>query len=352
MKRRIREYGVVIGKGTPGARNAITDVPGVTVGHTTLKSREHRTGATVILPCADNMFSRKLTAASFVMNGFGKTAGLVQVDELGCLETPIALTNTLNVGLVMDAMVEYMAERCQLDHVEMHSINSVVGECNDARFNAITKRPVQKEDVFHAIQTASADFDEGNVGAGTGMVCFGLKGGIGSSSRVIEIGGRQFTVGILVQCNHGCLERLRVGEKNIGEAILEIRNRPEVLKPDQGSIMVILATDLPLMDRQIRRVLRRCCAGLAHMGSYFGHGSGDVMIGFTTANRIPSPSMPTILAREMLCESALETVFREAADATEEAVLNALVSADPDVTRDGETIHSLREYLDAGIMER
>ena len=186
-KKRIADYGIQIGCMKKGGLNKITDVPGVRVGHATLCDEHHHTGVTVILPCEDNMFAQKLTAASFVLNGFGKTQGLVQIDELGTLETPIALTNTLNVGLVHDALVGVMAERCKADHVAMHSINPVVGECNDAQLNDIVDRPVHEEHVRVAIESACVDFDEGDVGAGAGTVCHGLKGGIGSASRIIEI---------------------------------------------------------------------------------------------------------------------------------------------------------------------
>ena len=347
MSRRIADFGVRVGRLTPGPLNKITDVPGVKVGHATIADARHRTGVTVILPCEDNMFLRKLTASAFVLNGFGKTQGLVQVGELGQLETPIALTNTLNVGLVHDALVSYMAERCAADGAELKSINPVVGECNDARLNAIADRPVREAHVRAAIAAACRDFDEGCVGAGAGTVCHGLKGGIGSASRVLPIGGQKYTLGVLVQSNHGSLEELTVRGRRVGEEILRARRMQAAAREplDRGSIMVVVATDLPVLDRQLGRILRRCAAGLARCGSYYGHGSGDVMIGFTTANRMPHEADDAVLTHRALAEPLLELAFRAAADATEEAVLNSLAAAEETVAPDGTVYESLSSYL-------
>lgn len=343
---RIADYGVQVGDLPRGARNKITDVPGVRVGHATIHDERHHTGVTVIMPCADNMFKNKLTAASFVLNGFGKTQGLVQVDELGTLETPIALTNTLNVGKVHDALVSYMAARCAADRVEMHSLNPVVGECNDAALNEIADRPVGAEHVMQAIESAAEDFEEGCVGAGAGTVCHGLKGGIGSASRALEIAGGRYTLGVLVQSNHGTLEELHVMERPLGREIIEKRRAQPTPEPnDRGSIMMVLATDLPVSDRQLRRILKRCAVGLARNGSYFGHGSGDVMIGFTTANRVPHGGMHRTIAQQVLTEHTLEFAFRAAAEATQEAVLNSLTAAVEMTGLSGKVYESITKYL-------
>ena len=344
MQRRIREYGIRIGRFPTGPRNKISDVPGVRVGHATLRDAQHQTGVTVILPAMDNLFRRKMVASAFVLNGFGKSQGLVQIGELGTLETPIALTNTLNVGKVWDALAEYMARRCREDGVEMHSLNPVVGECNDASFNRICDRPVTMEHVLSAIETAAEDFEEGAVGAGTGTICFGLKGGIGSASRVIEIAGTAYTLGILVQSNHGRMQNLLIGGRPVGE---EIENKLKAPSQtcDQGSIMMIVGTDLPLSSRQLGRILRRCAAGLARSGSYYGHGSGDVVIGFSTANRIPMDGMHQVRTLKMISENTLELAFEACAEATEEAVLNSMVCAEGAVTLSGKQIHSLKEFL-------
>ena len=339
---RIREYGIRIGSMEPGARNKISDVPGVTVGHCTVSDERHQTGVTVVMPCEDNPFTNRLPCAAFVLNGFGKTAGLVQIDELGTLETPIALTNTLNVGLAHDAMVEYMLRRCRAEKVRLTSVNPVVCECNDASLNDIAERAVRREHVFQAIENACADFAEGAVGCGRGLTCHGLKGGVGSASRIVEIDQKRYTVGVLVQTNHGRLRDLNIEGNPVGERIFhEISEN----QPDKGSCIVILATDLPLSDRQIRRVIKRCSVGLARLGSYIGHGSGEVFIGFSTANRCRSDDARGILPAEQLNESKIDLCFRAAAEATEEAVLNSMVEAETVTGCSGQTRRSLADFL-------
>lgn len=339
---RIRDYGIRIGTMEPGKRNKISDVPGVTVGHCTISDERHQTGVTVVMPCEDNPFVNKLPCASFVLNGFGKTAGLVQVDELGTLETPIALTNTLNVGLVHDAIVEYMLRRCRADMVRLTSVNPVVCECNDASLNDIAERAVRQEHVFRAIESADADFAEGAVGCGRGMTCHGLKGGVGSASRIVEVDGKPYTVGILVQTNHG-----RLGDLNIEGDTIGSRIEREITegRPDKGSCIVILATDLPVSDRQLRRIVKRCSVGLARLGSYIGHGSGEVFIGFSTANRCNPNDRRGILPMSQLNESEIDKCFRAAAEATEEAILNSMVEAVTVTGYSGKIRHSLAEYL-------
>ncbi len=345
-QKRAADYGIRVGRMTPGALDKITDVPGVTVGHATIKSEKYNTGVTVIMPCEDNMFASKLVGASFVLNGFGKSQGLVQIDELGTIETPIALTNTLNVGLVHDALVSYMAKRCEEDAVVMRSLNPVVGECNDAGLSTIVDRPVTAEHVFAAIDAAEKDFAEGGVGAGAGTICHGLKGGIGSASRLIEVGDETFTLGVLVQSNYGGLAELTINGRKVGEEILRKREEEaDKTAMDRGSIMMIVATDMPVSDRQLRRVLKRCGAGLARLGSYYGHGSGDVMIGFSTANRIPHGRRGEILKVKMVTEETLESAFRAAAEATEEAVLNSMCAAEEAVRPDGRSVEAIGKYL-------
>lgn len=325
-EKRIRDYGVIIGELPTGPRNAITDVPGVTVGHCTIATEEHQTGVTVIIPAPHNLFAHKLPAASFVLNGFGKTLGLVQVDELGSLETPIALTNTLNVGLVHDALVDYTVKRCQKEGVEVHSLNPVVCECNDAELNRITERVVTADHVYQAIQNASADFEQGTVGAGRGTICYGLKGGIGSSSRVIRLGEQNYTVGVLVQSNHGRTADLTVGGTALGRELVKEPIHPAHL--DKGSIIMIVATDLPVSDRQLKRILKRACVGLIRTGSYLGHGSGDIMVGFSTAYTLPTSEDEPIVQVPLLNENHIEKAFRAVAESCEEAILNSLAAAD------------------------
>lgn len=342
MKKRIRDYGIVIGDMKTGRRNKITDVPGVKVGHCTVDTKDHKTGVTVILPCEDNPFVNKLTAAAYIHNGFGKSQGLVQIEELGSLETPIALTNTLNVGKVHDALVDYMIESSRADGVEITSVNPVVGECNDAVLNRIQERAVGKAEVDAAFAAACEDFEEGAVGAGTGTVCFGCKGGIGSSSRVLVYDGREYTVGVLVQSNFGKTRDLRLDGKKIGGVIAD---KIEEAAVDKGSIMIIVATDLPVSDRQLKRIIRRAGTGLSRCGSYMGHGSGDIVVGFTTANRIPSGKGADVIEMKALREERLEPAFYAVSDATEEAVLNSLAAAETVTGYRGNTRLSLTELL-------
>lgn len=343
---RIRDYGYQIGNLPTGPRNAITDVDGVTVGHTTIHDDQCHTGVTVILPARDNLFTNKLTAACYVHNGFGKTCGLMQIDELGSIETPIALTNTLNVGLVHDALVEYTLNRCNADGISLRSVNPIVGECNDGKLSNIALRPVNKVHVFEAIESASSDFSQGNVGAGAGTICYGLKGGIGSASRIMEIGGKTYALGVLVQSNFGSTEDLMISGRSFGKELLSHLESKKIAptKVDAGSIMMIVATNLPVSSRQLGRIIRRCGVGLARTGSYLGHGSGEVMIGFTTANRIPHEG-GELLSQTILREDLLDIPFRAAAEATEEAVLNSMTAAETTVGYQGNIIYSIREFL-------
>lgn len=321
-----------IGSMEHGQKNLITDVPGVTVGHCTVDRGENHTGVTVVMPCRENPYIQPLTAASFVLNGFGKTAGLLQIDELGTLETPIALTNTLNVGLVQDAMVGYMIQRCVQDGVTLRSVNPVVCECNDGGINRITQRAIGEKEVLRAIGDASDVFAQGAVGAGRGTVCYGLKGGIGSSSRVMTIDGKVYTLGVLVQTNYGASRDLRLASLPM-----------DVQACDQGSIILILATDLPLSSRQLRRLVKRMSVGMARLGSYIGHGSGEVMVGFTTSR--PRKVSEHVSCQAVLEEAMLNTPFRAAGEAAEEAIVMSMLMSDSDVTLDGKRIPSLREFL-------
>ncbi|MGN0479594.1 MAG: P1 family peptidase [Hominenteromicrobium sp.] len=327
-----------------GARNKISDVAGVTVGHTTLCGERTRTGVTVVLPGGDNLFLNKRIAAAYVHNGFGKTLGTVQLQELGTLETPIALTNTLNVGLVHDALVGYTLDRCAADGTPCFSVNPVVGECNDCTLNDIARRAVRAEHVRHALETASADFEEGGVGAGAGTLCYGLKGGIGSASRLIEIGGERFTVGVLVQSNFGRTADLVIDGRRVGEEILR-RTAEAPFTPaqtDKGSIITVLATDLPVSSRQLFRILRRTGVGLAQTGSFMGHGSGEVMLGFSTAN-VPAGAEPFVHCR-FVRDELLNDAFRAAAEAAEEAVLSSMLHAESAAAPDGTVYPSLADF--------
>jgi D-aminopeptidase len=338
---RIRELGVTVGKLPTGARNKISDVPGVTVGHCTIDSQDYKTGVSVVMPSEKNPFLYKLPAAAFVLNGFGKSLGLVQVEELGQLESPIFLTNTLNVGKVHDAAVDYLITRCEGDGVTLRSVNPVVCECNDGSLSRITGRPVEQSHVTAAIQDARADFAEGDVGAGKGMICHDLKGGIGSASRLLEVDGQTFTLGVLALTNHGSLSDLTIAGEHIGPALAEKLNAKHT--PDVGSCILIMATDLPLDSRQLGRVLRRGSVGLARLGSFIGHGSGEVFVGFTTANVWDSQSTSALRPTVSFAENKMDLPFRAMAECAEEAVLNAMSSAHTVTGYTGRTVYALTE---------
>lgn len=346
--KRIRDYGICVGTLPTGTRNSITDVGEVTVGHCTIDTKQHKTGVTVIMPSVKNIFKQKLAAAAYVLNGFGKTTGLVQIQELGTLESPIALTNTLNVGLVQDALVDYMVNRCQKEQVLIRSFNPVVGECNDSILNDICTRAVQKEHVYAAISSADKEFEQGDVGAGKGTICFGLKGGIGSSSRVIQIGGKAYMVGVLVQSNFGSTENLTIQGFPLGKKIAQEIQPAET---DRGSIISVVATDLPLSDRQLHRMLKRVGIGLGRTGSCIGHGSGDIMIGFSTANTFSAEEEPVFQTITVLNENHMDSVFQAVIEAEEEAVLNSMAAADTVEGYSGEICYSLRSYLEKYLQE-
>lgn len=339
-QKRARDYGIIIGTLPIGTQNKITDVPGVSVGHCTVDNEEDKTGVTVVMPCTENPFFHKLPAAAFVLNGFGKTAGLVQIDELGTLETPIALTNTLNVGPVWDALAEYMIERCAKDNHTLRSVNPVVCECNDGTLNRIQKRAVTAAHVLSAIKNACPDFEEGAVGAGRGMVCHDLKGGIGSASRLIEIDGKTYTLGVLLLTNHGSLADLTISGKNIGKELAERLNKRE---PDKGSCIAIVATDLPLDSRQLGRVAKRVSVGLARLGSYIGHGSGEVFLAFSTANAWDSREKSALRQGTLFSEDKMDLPFRAVAECAEEAVLNSMLTACTTTGWQGNVIYSLSD---------
>ena len=345
---RIRDLGIEIGRLPVGSHNAITDVAGVRVGHTTLISGEGplqpgegpvRTGVTVILPHDGNLFRQKVVAAVHTINGFGKVCGFEEIRELGVIETPIALTNTLNVYLVADALAQAAVRQSPEIGVRTSSVNAVVGETNDGYLNDLQGRHVRGEHVWAAMESASGGaVSEGTVGAGTGTSCFGWKGGIGTASRVWSEG---YTVGALVQTNFGRPENLRVDGVPVGRHV----KRPEdVQRPAAGeSVMVVLATDAPLTSRQLRRLCVRAAAGLARTGSDFGHGSGDFVIGFTTAHRVAHRSQALTTRRTALADEG-RTMFwllPAVAECVEEAVLNSLFRAETVVGRDGHTRHAL-----------
>ena len=337
---RFEDLNLPVGEMESGPLRRISDVPGVTIGHCTVINERHQTGVTVVMPCADDPYENRLPCACFVLNGFGKSLGLMQVEELGQLETPIALTSTLNVGRVHDALVSYVIGQEREKGVHVWTLNPVVCECNDASLNDIEDRVIGETEVFSAIRDAKADFPVGAVGAGRGMTCHGLKGGIGSASRVIRADGRAYTVGVLALTNHGRLHDLRIGGKDVGR---EIERKLSEDLPDKGSCILILATDLPAADRQLRRILKRCAVGLIRLGSFIGHGSGEVFLGFSTVNRIPREDDSFVQPCLRLNEDMMDTAFRAAAECAEEAVLDSLAA--------GETVAGYSGNIRRGLTE-
>ena len=327
---RARDLGIAPGVYATGALNAITDVEGVRVGHTTIVEGDRvRTGVTAIVPHGGNVFQDKVAGAVFVGNAFGKLAGSTQVSELGTIETPIVLTNTLSVGTAMDAVVRYTLAQAGNERVQ--SVNAVVGETNDGGLNDIRGLHVTREHVLDAIRTAkTGPVAEGSVGAGTGTVCYGWKGGIGTSSRKLALrqaqGEREYTVGVLAQTNFG--GNLTIGGVPIFRSLRPPRARDGAAANGDGSCMLVVATDAPLDARDLRRLAARAVFGLARTGSSYSNGSGDFAIAFSTSPEMRSRFNETAArAHVMLPTEATSPLFEAALDATEEAVYNSLFQA-------------------------
>jgi D-aminopeptidase len=351
-RQRVRDLGIIIGSHAPGAYNAITDVPGVKVGHQTLISGEGtlkpgqgpvRTGVTVIIP-RDDVWHQKVAAGSFVLNGTGEMTGLSWVAESGFLEYPIALTNTLNVPRVANGVMSWMIKQYPAIGIEDDTLTPVVAECDDGRLNDIQGRHVSEQDVMAALDGAtSGPVKEGTVGAGTGMVSYGFKGGIGTASRKLPENEGGYTVGVLVNANHGRRPELVVGGVPVGKQYEAPQAAAEALSPGQseGSIIVVIATDAPLDGRQLTRLAKRAALGLARTGSTARHGSGDFMLAFSTANVIPHyPKEPTYTLTH-LADTHLNPMITATVEATEEAILNALTMATTVVGRDGHRVEAI-----------
>ena len=324
-----------------GRRNLISDVPGVRAGHVTINEGEVHTGVTAVLPHGGNLFREKVMAGVSVINGFGKSAGLIQIEELGTIETPIILTNTFSVGTALEALTGYMLERNGDIGVTTGMVNCVVTECNDGRLNDIRGMHVTKEHVLTALERAGEAFAEGAVGGGTGMVCLGLKGGIGSASRVVKADGEDHTLGTLVMTNFG-----EPGNLVIGGRHYDTGRYQEAEKKDRGSIIILIATDLPLNERQLARVAKRSMIALGRVGSYCGNGSGDIAIAFSTANRLPHYSDRDVIPVKMFYDEHIDMVFEAAAEAVEEAIVSSLYHAETMTGIRGNTYMGLREFLE------
>ncbi len=352
----------VVGNLSAGPRNSLTDVPGVRVGHVTLAQGNIQTGVTVIFPHTDDLFRNKVAAGASVINGFGKSVGLVQLQELGVIETPVALTNTFSVSAVAQAQIRQAIAANPAIGREWSTVNPLVLECNDGYLNDIQAMAVSEADYFHACDNAGLEFEQGAVGAGRGMSCFGLKGGIGSASRIARQEGAlsgtaaDYTVGALVLSNFGKLRHLRAGNVLTGEDIKRrMALREQALssdhvigegEPDKGSIIMILATDAPLDARQLRRLSMRAAAGLARTGSSYGHGSGDIAIAFSTSMRVGQELQHAQQPVQSLHETQLDPLFDAAAEATEQAILHSLWAASAVTGRDGHTRLPITAWLE------
>jgi len=350
MRQRLRELGFSIGRVPTGRYNAITDVPGVRVGHTTLIEGEGplvvgegpvRTGVTAVIPHPD-IFHNRVIAGSFVLNGAGEVSGLTQVAEWGLLETPILLTNTLAVGKVSDAAVKWMTRHFPGIGTDYDVIIPLVGECDDSWLNDAVGRHVRSEHVYRAIEQASdGPVREGSVGAGTGLITCDFKAGIGTSSRRVTLGQnaavRTYTLGILVQSNFGVMRSLRIDGVPVGE-LLEPELTAQRRLKNAGSIIVIVATDAPLLSSQLVRLCKRAALGIGRVGSFAAHGSGEIIVGFSTANKVPrvGPNTGADSGRDFTMTASIEVLLDEACDGlyeaivecTEEAIINSLCMAD------------------------
>jgi len=341
QQKRARSLGIHIGILPTGKLNAITDVAGVKVGHVTLMHADSiRTGVTAILPHGGNLFQQKVPAAIYVGNGFGKLAGSTQVRELGNLESPIILTNTLNVATAMDAVIDYTLK--QKGNETVQSVNALVGETNDGFLNDIRGRHVKKTDVLHAIESASEqNTNEGAIGAGTGTVCFGFKGGIGTASRQLprKMGG--YTVGVLVQTNFGGV--LQVDGVPVGKELNKYYLSDQLNNPVDGSCMIVVATDAPLDSRNLERLAKRAFMGLAKTGGIASNGSGDYVIAFSTDTtlRVAHSTKETQQAMSLIRNDEMSPLFMAAIEATEEAIINSLLAAKTTKGKGGRSVEAL-----------
>lgn len=348
-----------IGHLPPGPRNAITDVTGVSVGHHTLDDHAVQTGVTVVRPHAGDLFRDRVPAAAVVLNGFGKSVGLVQVEELGLLETPIALTNTYSVAAVATAQIRQCIAANPETGRALSTVNPLVFECNDGYLNDIQRMAITEQHYLEACAQAGVVVAEGSVGAGRGMSSFGLKGGVGTASRRVPVAGggagaspRDYTVGALVLSNFGRLPQLVLAGHALGARLAPLMaspTSPQPAEPEKGSIILLIATDAPLDARQLRRLALRAGAGLARTGSVFGHGSGDIALAFSTAYTVPQQPDRPMPALALLHDGLIDGLFQAVADSTEQAILHALWQASCVTGYHGHTRQALAELLPGGF---
>jgi D-aminopeptidase len=350
-RHRARELGLVIGSLSSGPVNAITDVPGVLVGHCTLiegKGRlipgkgPIRTGVTAIVPHEGNLFTEPVIGAVHIINGFGKAVGLAQLLELGRIETPILLTSTLNVGIVEDAVTQFVFDHNPQAGISKRTPNPIVAECHDGYLNDAQGRHVRHTHVYEAIQQASTTVEEGCVGVGTGMMAFGYKSGIGTASRRLPKNQGGYFIGSLVVPNCGRKGDLILNGTPITKLLRDSHNSTLDQAPSEGgSIVVVIATNAPLSSRQLTRLARRAVIGIGRTGSVVSHGSGDFVIAFSTAYREPQNSPALTTKRTQLQDRWLTPYFGAVVEATEEAIVNALFTASTMTGRDNHTAKAL-----------
>jgi len=344
-RKRARELGIRIGTMHPGKWNAITDVPGVRVGHSTLiQGSSIRTGVTVVFP-RDDIYQTYLPFGSHILNGNGEVTALTQTDSLGILGSPICLTNTSSVGMVYDAVLSQMPGTKLLP---------IVGETWDAFLNDVEGRHVHKEHVLEAMKNAKpGPVAEGNVGGGTGMICYEFKGGIGTSSRRLPPPWEEYTVGALVQANHGSRQHLRIDGVPVGEEILDLKPVPDEASY-LNSILIVIATDAPLLDYQLNRIARRGGMGLSKTGSISSNSSGDFILAFSTSNPIAADEFwnGSTYKLQAIEQYEIQSLFQAASEATEEAIVNALFAAETLKGRQGHTVYAMPIDRVLNIMDR
>jgi len=325
-----------------GGRNLITDVPNVKVGQVTLKNEEKdiHTGVTAILPHTGNLFRNKVMAGASIINGFGKSVGLVQIEELGNIETPIIMTNTFGVGTAINALTKYMLKDNEDIGTTTSTVNCLVTECNDGELNDIRGMHVTEENVLKALENCGDVFEEGAVGAGTGMCCLGIKGGIGSASRLVPCDDKGYTIGAILMSNFGMPGNLMIDGRRI-----DTENKAPKSKVEKGSTIIIIATDIPLNERQLKRVSKRATVALSRTGSFIGNGSGDIAIAFSNTNIVPHYSKKNIIETKMFHDDAMDKVFEATAEVVEEAIISSIYHAETVKGIRGNEVFGLREFL-------
>lgn len=357
---RLRDLGLSIGEFEPGRLNSITDVPGVRVGHSTLIEGSGRrkpgngpvrTGVTMIMPNED-IYNKKLVSGGFILSGAGEVAGFTQVSEWGLIETPIALTNTLSVGRVSDSVIKWMAQKYPEIRDLQEVIIPVVGECDDSFLNDAVGLHIKPQHVFSAMDNAQSEIvEEGAVGAGTGMICCDFKAGIGTSSRIVPLGGQNYTMGVLVLSNFGVMEHLRMDGYPIGKVLARVQGIYNRRTASYGSIIVVVGTDMPLTAIQMNRLCRRAALGIGRVGSYGAHSSGEIIIGFSTANIIPRQPVEPRVQFSMILDSFLDVAYKSVIETTEEAILNSLTAAVDMEGAGGNRVPAMNLQLLKGLLE-